>query len=178
LISRKLRPAPHSHTSQPKSGMKSPEQGFAYALRLLGDRDYSLEGLRRKLLGKGVGAPEAEGILRRLESLGLLDDERYARRLASYCTNEKLWGPRRVLQKLLEKGIPAELARALAEAAAQEGSSRERLRKVLGSKLKGQGMEGISPREKKRLANLLFRRGFPWDDIMEVLREGGGFTEE
>ena len=82
------------------------------------------------------------------------------------------------MQKLLEKGIPAELARALADAAAQEGSSRERLQKVLGSKLKGQGVEGIPPREKKRLANLLFRRGFPWDDIMEVLREGGGFTEE
>ncbi len=178
MIFRKPRPVPHSHTSQPKSGMKSPEQGFAYALRLLGARDYSLEGLRRKLLGKGVGAPEAEGILRRLESLRLVDDERFGKRMASYCTNEKLWGPRRVLQKLLEKGVPLELARALADAASQEGSSRERLRKVLGSKLKGKSVEGISPREKIRLANLLFRRGFPWDDIMEVLKEGGGFTEE
>ena len=138
----------------------------------------ALEGLRRKLLGKGVAAPEVEGILRRLESLGFLDDERYARRLASYCTKEKLWGPRRVAQKLLEKGIPSEMALPVADAAAQEGSSRERLQKVLGSKLKGQRLEGISPREKKRLANLLFRRGFPWDDIMEVLRKGGGFTEE
>ncbi len=104
MIFRKPRPVPHSRTSQPKSGMKSPEEDFAYALRLLGARDYSLEGLRRKLLGKGVAAPEVEGILRRLESLGFLDDERYARRLASYCTKEKLWGPRRVAQKLLGKG--------------------------------------------------------------------------
>jgi regulatory protein len=163
----------------PKKQAKSPEEGGEVALRLLGFRDYSREEMRRKLLRKGLEAREVEGVLGRLEARGLLDDQRFARRLAAFYTLEKLWGPQRVLQKLLQKGIARELAgRVTDEAAGEGGSSRERLRKVLGSKTKRRGLEKMSSPEKKRLAGYLYQRGFPWDDIIEVLQEAGGSTEE
>ena len=178
MISRKPCPAAQPRASQPKNRVNSPAEGMAYALRLLGVRDYSGGEMRRKLLAKGLGAPEAEEAVGALRSRGLIDDGRYARRLASYYTGEKLWGPRRVLQKLLEKGIDRELAGALTREAAQAGSSRERLRKVAGSKLKGKTVEEVSPRDRKRLADHLSRRGFLWDDILEFLGDRGGFAEE
>ncbi len=158
--------------------LKSLEEGEEYALRLLGVRDYSHEGLSQKLTGKGLRSNEAEEILRKLEAQGLVDDRRYARRLAALYTCERLWGPQRVVHKLLQKGIALDLAREVTDQAEEDGPSGKRLKKVLSLRLKGQGLREMLPQEKRRLANYLRQRGFLWEDIIEALREAGGSTEE
>lgn len=162
----------------PKKLLKSLEEGEEYVLRLLGIRDYSHEEIRQKLRGKGLGVDGAEAILKKLEARGLIDDRRYARRLAALYTREKLWGPQRVVHGLLQKGISLDLAREATDQAEEGRSSRERLQKVLRLKLRGQGLEEMLPQEKRRLTNYLRQRGFHWEDIMEVLQEAGGVTEE
>ncbi len=162
----------------PKKQLKSLDEGEEYALRLLSIRDYSREEMQHKFEGKGLRADAAEEVLRKLEARGLLDDERYAQRLAAFYTREKLLGPQRVVQKLRQKGISLELAKETTRRAEQNGASQERLRKVLRMKLKGQGLDQIEPRQKKRLANHLFQRGFLWEDVLEALREVGGSAEE
>ncbi len=162
----------------PKKLLKSLEEGKEYAFRLLGIRDYSHQEMRQKLMGRGLGGSDAEEILKNLEGRGLINDERYARRLAVFYIREKLLGPQRVVHKLLQKGIALDLVREVTDQAEENGSSRERLKKVLRLKLKGKGLSEMLPREKQRLANYLRQRGFLWEDIMEAFREAGGSTEE
>jgi regulatory protein len=162
----------------PKKLLKSLEEGEEYAFRLLGIRDYAREAMRQKLRGKGLGESEAGEILRKLEGRGLIDDRRYARRLAVHYSREKLWGPQQVVHKLLQRGIALDLAKEVIDEAEEDGSSRERLQKVLRLKLKGQGLEEMLPQEKRRLTRYLRQRGFLWEDIMETLQEAGGSTEE
>ena len=147
-------------------------------MRLLGRRDYSREELLRKLTGKGFSAGDAEEVLVKFESLGLLDDRKLAGRLFEYYSGEKLWGPQKIFQKLLQKGIPAEFARDLIKGEEENGKVPERLRKVLHLKSKGQTLHSLPPREKRRLANYLRQRGYGWDDIWEALQKTGGSVEE
>jgi regulatory protein len=147
-------------------------------MRLLGRRDYSRQELLRKLTGKGFLTAEVEAVLEKFESLGLLDDGKLARRLADYYSGEKLWGPQKVFQKLIQRGIPTELAGGLIGGEEEGRRVLERLRKVLHLKSKGQAFHSLSPPEKRRLANYLRQRGYGWDDIWEALQEIGGSVEE
>jgi regulatory protein len=162
----------------PRRPLRSLKEGEDYALRLLGIRDYSREEMERKITRRGLGPRDAGEIIGGLEARGLIDDQRYARRLAGCYLREKLWGPQKILQKLRQKGIALDLARDLAEQSGEGGLYREGLRKILRSKLRGKGLREMSSREKKRLADHLRQRGFPWEDIVEVLQEAGGYIEE
>jgi regulatory protein len=162
----------------PKERPKSWENAKESALRLLAKRDHSREEVRRKLRAKGFAPEEIEEALRKLETRGILDDGRYAQRLAFYLAQEKLFGPQRISQKLFQKGIPADLIQE-AMAKAEEGSATNaRLRVVLGVKLKGRSLERLFPNERRKLTHYLRQRGFSWEDIQEAFQEAGGLTEE
>ena len=161
-----------------KERLKSWENAKESALRLLAKRDHSREEVRRKLRTKGFPPEEIEEALQRLETSGFLDDGRYAQRVAFYLAQEKLLGPQRISQKLFQKGIPADLIQE-ALAKAEEGlATKARLRVVLETKLKGRSLERLFPNERRKLANYLRQRGFPWEDIQEAFQEAGGRTEE
>jgi regulatory protein len=162
----------------PSTPSKKQESAETSALRLLGRRDYSRSELRRKLTGKGFSNEEAEGVLSQFEDRGLLNDRRLAQRLADSYSREKLWGPQKLLQKLVQRGIPGEMARQVLNREEDGGRTRERLRVVLRNKMKGQDPLSLSARERKRLANYLHQRGYAWDDIWEAMQETGGLLEE
>jgi len=159
-------------------GAKSSAEGLESALRLLARRDYGREEMGRKLKEKGFQSEEVEKILETLAAQGLLDDGRYAQHLATLYSREKLLGPQRIVQKLMQKGIGVELAKEVTARAEENLPSLDRLRKLLRAKLKGQGLDRLLPQQKRRLVNYLRQRGFPWEDISEALREAGGFSEE
>ena len=85
------------------------------ALYLLSMRDHSRGELEQKLR-QTAGAQAAEETAARMEELGLVDDEAYARRLARDLLARKHYPRRRLAQELTGKGID----RALAEEAAAE----------------------------------------------------------
>ena len=148
------------------------------ALRLLARRDHSREEMRRKLRAREFTPQETEAALRWLEEREMLDDRRYAEKLAISLAREKLLGPQRLSQKLFQKGIPAELAREALEKADELLAAGERLRTIIRLKLKGRSPEEIDPEERRKLVGYLRQRGFSWEDIREAFRETGGFTEE
>ena len=154
------------------------EKAEEAALCLLARRDHSREEIRRKLKVRGFSPEEIEKALKWLETRGILDDLRYAQKLAFSLTKEKLLGPQRISQKLLQKGIPAELAQEAMEKADETLAAGERLRRALRMKLKGRSLDQIFPSERRKLANYLRQRGFLWEDIWEAFQETGGFTEE
>ncbi len=148
------------------------------ALRLLAQRDYSREEMRRKLTAKGFPPGEIEAALGELEAKKFLDDFRYAQRLAIALARGKFLGPQQIRQKFFQKGIPADLAQAAMAIAEVTVPATERLQKVMRMKLKGRLLEEVTLAEKRKLANTLRRKGFSWEDIQEAFRELGGFTEE
>jgi regulatory protein len=162
----------------PSKPLKPAETAEASAIRLLGRRDYSRSELRRKLMGKGFSAGEVDGVLTQFDTRGLLDDRKLAQRLADYYSREKLWGPQKLLQKMVQRGIPVEMAREVMDQEEEGGRTPERLRAILRHKLKGRDSLSLSVREKQGLANYLRQRGYAWDDIWEALQEIGGSLEE
>lgn len=158
----------------PRKAQKAEEK----ALRLLAQRDHSREEIRRKLQARAFAPEEIEKALGWLEKREILNDLRYAQKLAISLTQEKLLGPQRVSQKLFQKGIPAELAKEAMEKADELLAAGERLRMVMRMKLKGRNPEEIFPKERRKLAGFLRQRGFSWEDIREAFQETGGFTDE
>ena len=79
------------------------------ALRLLSVRSRSRSELRSRLLRAGYEPDEVESALTDLESVGLVDDERFARELAEHQRRKGL-GRRAGLAALRVKGVDSDLA--------------------------------------------------------------------
>lgn len=90
------------------------ERAKEYAVWLLSQRDYSQTELSRKLRQK-VGKEKAETAAQRMEELGLVNDERYARRLARDLCLRKHYPRRRAVEALAAKGIDRDTAKAAVE---------------------------------------------------------------
>lgn len=104
----------------------------------------------------------AESVAGWLENLGLLNDEQYARDVVRWC-GEKGYGARRVRDELFRRGVPRELwDEALEGLSGSEGA----VDRFLRQKLKN--WDG-DPKELKRAADALARRGFSWSEISEGL---------
>lgn len=79
------------------------------ALYLLGLRDHACGELTKKLLTEA--RPEIVArVVERLTEVGLLDDERYAERLARSLSRSKQYPKRRIVQELQRRGVDRETA--------------------------------------------------------------------
>ena len=158
--------------------MRPEKKAEEFALRLLARKDYSQAEMRQKLVEKGFSLAEIENVLHKLSTHQLLNDQRYAQSLANFYGKEKFWGPWRIKHKLKEKGICPEIAE---EVVAQEEKifpAQERLKKLLEKKLKNRTLSEFSKQELQKLTNQLYRYGFSWEEIINILNREGGFTEE
>jgi regulatory protein len=80
----------------------------AAALDALARRDYSIEGLRRKLLEKGYDAAVVAPLLEALLAEKLLDDRRYTENFVAYHA-VRGQGPLRIRADLRRQGLPETL---------------------------------------------------------------------
>lgn len=134
------------------------------AARLAAARPLSKTELKRKLIQKGQSAPVAEAAADWLESLGALNDAAYASEVVRHYAGRG-YGPMKLRDELRKRGVPRDLWDG---ALAQAPESTETLRAYLDARLRGRVP---SPEERRRLADALRRRGFPWEDIAGALRE-------
>lgn len=142
----------------PRIRAKNPLDVHERALRLLAVRPRSRRELERRLSQAGFEPDEVAGEVARLEDVGLVDDEDFARQLAEHELRSRRSGDRMVVSKLIAKGVDrATIERAVAGTAAPPederalGVARERARRL-----------GGVPPEKAfgRLTSFLMRRGF------------------
>lgn len=113
----------------------------------------------------------AEAVADWLENLGLLNDERYAADVVRWCA-EKGYGARRVRDELFRRGVPRELWDGALEGFSGAESAVDRF---LAQKLRN--WDG-DPKELKRAADALARRGFGWEEIKEGLERFEAGIEE
>ncbi|HSO20331.1 MAG TPA: regulatory protein RecX, partial [Desulfosarcina sp.] len=78
------------------------------ALRMLARRDDTCQELAVKLRAKGFGSADVDQALARCRQLGYLDDDRTAAVMVDHLV-ARGYGPLRVRQTLLQKGLDAAL---------------------------------------------------------------------
>jgi regulatory protein len=136
---------------------KNPKSCHERALGLLAVRPRSRRELERRLLQARFEADEVRDVLGRLEGVGLIDDEAFARQYAEHRFGVSQEGSRAVERGLRAAGI----APALAAATADVGAEDEEERAARLAESKARRMIGVEPRTAfNRLSSLLMRRGY------------------
>ncbi len=148
------------------------------ALKALARRDHSREEMQSKLLAQGFSPEVVAVALKHLEERGLIQDSRYASRIASFWAKEKLWGPQRIQQRLSAKGFSEEVIQEAMEKAEETLATRARVQRLLGQKWANQRLDQFSPRQKKKLIQYLHQRGYLWEHVVDALPEAGGWEEK
>jgi len=111
-----------------------------------------------RLRAAGFEDPEVDDVLARLASVGLIDDEAFARAVAQYQFGSRRAGGRAVTRALIAKGVEP----ALAVAIVAESDTDEEDRALGLASSRAARMGGLDPAKAfGRLTSLLMRRGYP-----------------
>ena len=133
------------------------------ALYLLGLRDYACKELEQKLYTEA--SPDiAAAVVERLCEVGLLDDERYAARLARALSEEKHYPRRRIEQELRHRGLSPVLVRTAVEQL--DGEDYEQALAILERKYYNKLND---PDSRRRVIAALARRGFSYGAIRRAM---------
>lgn len=138
------------------------------ALHFLGYRARSRSEVRERLRRYGYGEETVRAVIGRLEELGYLDDEEFARTVVR--EKARRYGPRRVSADLRRSGVDAELAQGIVEEEFAERSEVEAARSAAARRYN----RGGSDAEARRVYGFLMRRGYSADVCAEVAREYRG----
>jgi regulatory protein len=140
------------------------------ALHFLGYRARSRREVRDRLRRYGYGEETVGKVIGRLEELGYLDDEEFARTAAR--EKARRYGPRRVSADLRRSGVDAELAQDVVEEEFSERSEVEAARSAAARRYN----RGGSDAEARRVYGFLMRRGYSAGVCAEVAREYRGVS--
>ena len=140
------------------------ERAHERALHFLSYRPRSSEEVRRRLREKGFSDEAVEAVIERLERVGLLNDEAFAR---FWVENRENFSPRsmRALRyELRQKGVPEPVIEsALAEMDEEDAAYR-------AAKARLRRYQDADERTfRKRLGDYLLRRGFSYSVVRDVL---------
>ena len=135
------------------------------ALYLISGRDYSKKQLMDKIK-KDSSEETAEEVCERMEELGLLSDQNYARRLAHDLIYLKKLSVRGAKYKLMEKGIDRELCDEILEEF--EVDPVEQLTELIDRKYADKLDD---EKGRRRTIAALQRLGYSWSDIKSALSE-------
>lgn len=135
------------------------------ALYLLSYKDHSKKELISKIK-RTSGSRAAEDAVDRMEDLGLVNDESFAKKYAIDLINRKGFSAQRVEYELSKKGIE----RCLIEQILKEipVDSNEQIKKLLSSKYRNKLQ---NDKDLKRTISALQRLGYNWEDIKIAVKE-------
>ena len=138
-------------------------------LRQLALSPKSRQQLRDKLRTRNCPDDVAEAVLDRMADVGLVDDEAYAGMLVRSQQAGRGLAKRALARELRTKGVDDETAKATLDQIDPE-AERDRAAQLVAKKLRS--MHGLEPLvQKRRLAGMLARKGYPPELSMAVIRE-------
>lgn len=135
------------------------------AMWLISYRDYSKKELIEKV-AKDSSLESARKAVKRLEELGLVNDERYALRYAHDLLHLKRLSKSGAVRKLIEKGIDRDLAKDTVDSIDIDMS--ENIRAIINKKY---AKNLNDEKGKRRCVNGLLRLGYSYSEIKSVLNE-------
>jgi len=139
-----------------------PDPALRDALRLLSMRASTRQELQQALARKQHPSAAITAALERVQSLGYLDDARYARARAESLLGEGKMGPQAVTQHLRARGIPADVVRSALEDAerALDFDAEATARALLERRGLSAPGRTLTDKEKAKAARVLAARGF------------------
>ena len=141
------------------------------AANMISARALSRRELEKRLRDKGAQDEDASAAADWLEHIGALDDAAYARSVVrQYSANG--YGEAKLRDELRRRGVPREL---WDEALETAPPAQETIARVVAMRTKGKRPD---EKERKKLSDMLLRRGFSWRDVREALRALGAEIEE
>ena len=137
--------------------------------RFLSMRPHSEKELDLKLREKGFSAAVIKEALEKLHDLKYLNDASFAMQWARNLAVNKLWGNRKIVASLQEKGVQARWIADAVSAARQELPEEDAIVKLISKKTAGQKSVVLDIRLKQRIFQNLTGRGFPPGLILKQL---------
>ena len=141
------------------------------AANMISARPLSRKELLKKLREKGALEADAEDAADWLEEIGALNDAEYAAMLVRHYGGMG-YGEAKIRDELYRRGVPREL---WADALERSPDERETILRVIAQKTKGRALD---EKGRRRLSDMLLRRGFAWRDVRAALAEIGENTTE
>ena len=136
------------------------------ALHSLGYRARSARELRERLSRAGYAGETVSGVLARLEELGYLDDEEFARNVARDKARKR-HGPRRIYEELRRAGLDEECAQGVVE---EEFAGRSELEGARAAVQRRYNAGERSDAQARRVHGFLMRRGYSAAVSAEIAR--------
>ena len=141
------------------------------AANMISTRPLSKKELFRKLRDKGASEADAADAADWLEGIGALSDAAYAAMLVRHYSAMG-YGMAKLRDELYRRGVPKEL---WDEALAQAPDAETVIEKVILQKTKGAALD---EKGRRKLFDLLLRRGFSRQDVKNALSRLGETIEE
>ena len=132
------------------------------AANMISTRPLSRRELTKKLKEKGAAEADAESACDWLEELGALNDAEYAAMLVRHYGGMG-YGEAKIRDELYRRGVPRELWE---DALSGAPDPQETIARVIAQKTKGRALD---EKGRKRLSDMLLRRGFAWRDVRAAL---------
>ncbi len=139
------------------------------AYRLLSLRAHGVHEIERKLGGRGFPSSVIKEALEKLHELKYLDDGSFAFQWARNLAVNRLYGNRKIIANLKEKGLAAHLIGEALEEIRQEIPEEEAISLLIKKKITGKKIDLQDIKEKKRIFQNLLARGFPAGLILNKL---------
>ena len=143
------------------------------AFLLLSLRPHSEKELEKKLREKGFPAVVIKEALEKLHDLKYLNDASFANGWARNLAVNKLWGNRKIIASLREKGVAAQFIDDAIAAARLEISEEEAIAVLVQKKAAKKKLVTFDIKEKQRIFQNLMGRGFPPGLILIKLGKAG-----
>lgn len=144
-------------------------RAYEYSLYCLDYRDYSAEDLYQKILKTYKNEKLCLDVIKKLAGAGIIDDRRYAEKLARKLVESRKYGYRRSKREILLKGISEEIA--------EESLSRyddmymDNLMELLEKKHCRYLTDRNDRKSIEKVKNALVRYGYGFDEINSAVRE-------
>ena len=136
------------------------------AANMISARPFSRRELVKRLREKGALESDAEAAADWLEEIGALNDADYASMLVRHYGGMG-YGEAKIRDELYRRGIGRELWE---DALAAAPDAQETIARVIAQKTKGRALD---EKGRKRLSDMLLRRGFAWRDVRAALAAYG-----
>jgi regulatory protein len=143
---------------------------YTVALTLLSARELSETQLRARLTRRKLDPDDIDTAVARLKQDGTLDDRRVARALARMESSIKHRGRSRVIQKVRQAGIDADVADEAVSEVFEDVDENALLERALERRLRGKAARDLDDRTRARIVRGLMAQGFRLEAILKKLQ--------
>jgi regulatory protein len=146
------------------------EEAKETAFRFLSYRSRSVLEVKRKLQEKDFSPHTITATLSRLTELGYLNDQEFAVTVARSSLKNKQWGPIRIYDALLKKGIAKDIIDHTLAELTREFDINQVARLAFESKFALKPHQLKEEKTRKKVVSYLKRKGFSWNTIYRIIK--------